>query len=96
MNQAETQAILESFLREGFQVVPFPGPADVCVLNTCSVTSMAEAKSRALVRKARRENPASQLVVTGCAAQMRIIASGPRRATRCASSSSTARCRCPR
>ncbi len=72
VNQAETQAILESFLREGFQAVPFPGPADVCVLNTCSVTSMAEAKSRALVRKARRENPDAQLVVTGCAAQMRL------------------------
>jgi threonylcarbamoyladenosine tRNA methylthiotransferase MtaB len=72
VNQAETQAILESFLREGFQVVPFPGPADVCVLNTCSVTSMAEAKSRALIRKARRENPEAQLIVTGCAAQMRL------------------------
>ncbi len=70
VNQYETQAILESFESAGFAVVPFGQAADVVVVNTCSVTSVAEAKSRYTVRKALRDNPTAKLVVTGCAAQM--------------------------
>lgn len=70
VNQYETQRILESFEAAGFEVVPFDEAADVYVINTCSVTSIAESKSRYAIRKARRTQPNAALVVTGCAAQM--------------------------
>ncbi len=70
VNQYETQRILESFEEAGFSIVPFDSPADVYVINTCSVTSQAESKSRFTVRKAQRSNPDAKIVVTGCAAQM--------------------------
>jgi threonylcarbamoyladenosine tRNA methylthiotransferase MtaB len=72
VNQYETQRILDSFEEAGFQVVPFESPADVYVINTCSVTSVAESKSRYTIRRAARTNPAAKVVVTGCAAQMAI------------------------
>ena len=70
VNQYETQRILDSFEAAGFQVVPFDSCADVYVINTCSVTSIAESKSRYTIRKAAKQNPAAKIVVTGCAAQM--------------------------
>ncbi len=73
VNQYETQRILESFEEAGFQVVPFDSPADVYIVNTCSVTSQAGAKSRYAVRKAARTNPGAKVVVTGCEAQMSLI-----------------------
>jgi threonylcarbamoyladenosine tRNA methylthiotransferase MtaB len=72
VNQYETQRILDSFEAAGFQIVPFDGPADVYVVNTCSVTGQAESKSRYTVRRARRGNPAATVVVTGCAGQMSV------------------------
>lgn len=72
VNQYETQRILESFAEAGFEVVPFDSFADVYVINTCSVTSIAESKSRYTIRKALRTNPAARVVATGCAAQMAI------------------------
>ncbi len=70
VNQYETQRILDSFEEAGFDVVPFDTTADVYVINTCSVTSIAESKSRYTVRRANRLNPEAKVVVTGCAAQM--------------------------
>lgn len=70
VNQYETQKILESFEEAGFGIVPFDSPADVYVINSCSVTSIAESKSRYTIRKATRNNPEAKVVVTGCAAQM--------------------------
>ncbi|MCB0825282.1 MAG: tRNA (N(6)-L-threonylcarbamoyladenosine(37)-C(2))-methylthiotransferase MtaB [Armatimonadetes bacterium] len=72
VNQYETQKILESFEDAGFAVVPFDQVADVYVINTCSVTSQAESKSRYTVRRAGRNNPNAKIVVTGCAVQMSI------------------------
>ncbi len=69
VNQYETQRILESFENAGFAVVPFDAEADLYVVNTCSVTSQAEAKSRYTVRRATRANPQGKVVVTGCATQ---------------------------
>jgi len=69
VNQYETQKILESFEARGFEVVPFDSPADVYVINTCSVTQSAEAKSRQTVRRAARQNPKAIVVMTGCYAQ---------------------------
>lgn len=72
VNQYETQRILDSFEEAGFRIVPFEAEADVYVINTCSVTSVAESKSRYMIRRASRANPAAKVVVTGCAAQMAI------------------------
>jgi threonylcarbamoyladenosine tRNA methylthiotransferase MtaB len=72
VNQYETQRILESFEDGGYDVVPFEGPADVYVINTCSVTGVAEGKSRYTIRRATRWNPEAAVIVTGCAAQMAI------------------------
>ncbi len=72
VNQYETQRILDSFEAAGFDVVPFESPADVYVINTCSVTSVAESKSRYTIRRAGRTNPEAKVVVTGCAAQMAV------------------------
>lgn len=70
VNQYETQRILESFEAAGFGIVPFGEAADVTVVNTCSVTEVAERKSRATLRRARRASPAGRVVATGCAVQM--------------------------
>ncbi len=70
VNQYETQRILDSFEAAGFGIVPFDSVADVYVINTCSVTSIAESKSHYTIRKASRTNPEAKIVVTGCAAQM--------------------------
>lgn len=72
VNQYETQKILESFEDHGFEVVPFDAEAEVYVINSCSVTSIAEQKSRQMVRKLARQRPEADVVVTGCAAQMGI------------------------
>ncbi|MDM7461029.1 MAG: tRNA (N(6)-L-threonylcarbamoyladenosine(37)-C(2))-methylthiotransferase MtaB [bacterium] len=69
VNQYETQKILESFEAQGFEIVPFESPADVYVINTCSVTQSAESKSRQTVRRAARQNPNAVVVMTGCYAQ---------------------------
>jgi threonylcarbamoyladenosine tRNA methylthiotransferase MtaB len=72
VNQYETQRILETFEEAGFRVVPFDAPADVYVINSCSVTSIAEGKSRYTIRRASRANPAAVIIATGCAAQMAV------------------------
>lgn len=77
VNQYETQRITDSFRHAGFSIVPFDQPADVYVINSCSVTGDAEAKSRYTVRRARRQNGAAKIVVTGCAAQMALNQNEP-------------------
>ncbi len=72
VNQYETQKILDSYEDAGFEIVPFQSVADVYVVNTCSVTSIAESKSRYTIRRALKQNPLAKMVVTGCAAQMAI------------------------
>lgn len=71
VNQYDTQAMLELFLREGFQIVPVDHPADVYLVNTCTVTGTGDKKSLQLIRKIKREHPASILIVCGCMAQQR-------------------------
>lgn len=74
VNQYETQRILESFEDVGFQVVPQGSACELVVVNSCSVTAVAESKSRYAVRKAARDAPGAKVVVTGCAAQMSLNA----------------------
>lgn len=70
VNQVETEALQEEFMRYGFQIVDFSDVADIYVINTCAVTRTAEKKSRAIIRRAKRRNPQSLVVVTGCYAQL--------------------------
>lgn len=69
VNQYETQAISGIFKNEGYSVVDFDEKADVYVINTCTVTSLSDRKSRQMIRKAKHTNPDSIVVVVGCYAQ---------------------------
>jgi threonylcarbamoyladenosine tRNA methylthiotransferase MtaB len=66
LNQAESEAIARELVRAGWQVVDRPAAADAYVINSCSVTHVADRKSRHLVRLARRLAPAATIVLTGC------------------------------
>ncbi|MDR1128353.1 MAG: radical SAM protein, partial [Treponema sp.] len=70
LNQAESEAIADAFNRAGFTLVPRGEPADILVVNTCTVTSKAEQKARRIIRKALKENPLCRVIVTGCYAQL--------------------------
>ncbi|MDE0031358.1 MAG: tRNA (N(6)-L-threonylcarbamoyladenosine(37)-C(2))-methylthiotransferase MtaB [Deltaproteobacteria bacterium] len=70
INQYDTAVIQERLARESCAFVPFEDPADVYVVNTCTVTDRADWEARQLVRKAKRSNPAARVVVTGCYAQV--------------------------
>jgi threonylcarbamoyladenosine tRNA methylthiotransferase MtaB len=69
INQYEGQELREELNARGWRIVPFGGPSAVTILNTCTVTGQADFKARNLVRRARRSNPDTRLVVTGCYAQ---------------------------
>lgn len=71
LNFSETSTIARSMTDEGFVKVDFDEYADVYVINTCSVTQVAEKKCRAVIQKAIRQNPAAFVVVTGCFAQLK-------------------------
>ncbi len=68
VNQYDTQSIREVFFSRGFKEEK-TNAAGVCVINTCTVTSAADQKSLAAVRRALRENPGAKVVVTGCLAE---------------------------
>ena len=68
-NQFETQA-MERFLAErGHEIGSFEGPCDGYIINTCSVTAVADKKNRAVIRRCRRENPEAVIGVCGCYTQ---------------------------
>ncbi len=70
-NQYDTAAMEEGLLStRGLREVPFPGPADVCIINTCTVTASSDAQSRQLIRRARRRSPEAVIIVTGCYAEV--------------------------
>ncbi len=70
LNFAETSALAQSFLAQGYELVPFGEKADVIIINTCSVTENADAKCRNIVRRALKQSPESFVVVVGCYAQL--------------------------
>jgi threonylcarbamoyladenosine tRNA methylthiotransferase MtaB len=67
--QADGAAIERQFIDRGLEAVATLEQADIVVLNTCTVTAAADQDARAAIRRIQRENPASQIVVTGCYAQ---------------------------
>ena len=71
LNYAETSTYERALVQAGVQVVPWNEKADLYVINTCSVTAVADSKSRNLIRKVHRVNPGAAIVVTGCSAQLR-------------------------
>ena len=70
VNQYETQVLLEEFLARGWELVPFGRPAELTVINSCTVTSGSDRDLRRLVHRARRAAPAGRILVTGCRAQV--------------------------
>jgi threonylcarbamoyladenosine tRNA methylthiotransferase MtaB len=82
LNQLESESLADAFRKAGFDIIPWseggeggeesaPGnPADILIINTCTVTSHSEQKARRMIRKALRENPLAVLMVTGCYAQL--------------------------
>jgi len=69
VNQYESNAIAGMFRAAGYQTVDFDGPADIYIINTCTVTHLSDKKSRQFIRRAVRVNPEGLVVVTGCYAQ---------------------------
>lgn len=69
VNQYDSQAMLELFEQAGYQHGDFDQPCDVYVINTCTVTGTGDKKSMQAVRRARRLNPAADIIVCGCMAQ---------------------------
>lgn len=70
VNQADSDEWLRQFSVRGYEVVDFDAVADAYVVNTCTVTHVADRKSRQLLRHARRLNPAALVVATGCYASV--------------------------
>ncbi len=66
VNQYETQYVREGLLSIGFSDAAADQAADLCVVNTCTVTAEGDSKSRQIIRRLARENPGSQIVVMGC------------------------------
>ncbi len=69
LNQYDTAELEALLAAEGFRTVPFDAPAQVYVVNTCTVTGRADHSSRQAIRRAVARNPAAVVVVTGCYAQ---------------------------
>ncbi|MCM1990789.1 tRNA (N(6)-L-threonylcarbamoyladenosine(37)-C(2))-methylthiotransferase MtaB [Oceanirhabdus seepicola] len=70
VNVYESEAMLEIFKKDGFQVVDYDEFADVYVINTCTVTNTGDKKSRQLIRRAKRKNEKAIVAVVGCYSQV--------------------------
>jgi len=70
VNQYDTQRIRERFFQAGFKEIDNGSRANIYVINTCTVTSSADRKSRYLIHYARRHNPKAKIIVTGCYAEL--------------------------
>ncbi|GAB4368049.1 MAG: tRNA (N(6)-L-threonylcarbamoyladenosine(37)-C(2))-methylthiotransferase MtaB [Calditrichia bacterium] len=70
LNQAETAILQTSFEKQGYRVVDFKTPADVVVVNTCTVTENGDADTRKVVNKITRINPLARIALVGCQAQI--------------------------
>jgi threonylcarbamoyladenosine tRNA methylthiotransferase MtaB len=69
LNQAETEKLSGELIAAGCKIVSFDQPADLYILNTCTVTHIADRKSRHFIRQAHRLNPLARIVVIGCYAE---------------------------
>lgn len=69
VNQYETQAMEQELLRRGHELVPFEEEADGYIVNTCSVTAVSDKKSRQMIRRCKKRNPAAVVAACGCYVQ---------------------------
>lgn len=69
VNSYETEAMQQILEKAGYEIVPFHESADVYVINTCSVTNIADRKSRQMLHRAKAKNPAAVVVAAGCYVQ---------------------------
>ncbi len=69
MNQYETRILMQLFAADGFDVVPPEEEADVYVVNSCTVTATGDQKTRQILRRMKRRNPAAIAALTGCFSQ---------------------------
>lgn len=70
VNSYESEGMLELFKKKGYESVDFKEKSDIYVINTCTVTNTGDAKSRQMIRRARKRNPNSIIAVVGCYAQI--------------------------
>ena len=66
VNSYEAEAMSEAILKEGATLVPFHEEADIYLINTCSVTNIADRKSRQMIHQAKERNPDALVIATGC------------------------------
>lgn len=71
LNYAESSIIADDMANKGYDVVGFDEKPDIFIVNTCSVTDFADRKNRKIIRKAKKINPESKIVVIGCYAQLK-------------------------
>lgn len=69
VNQYETEAVIDIFLDNGYQIVDFSEAADVYIVNSCTVTNEAARKTRQIARRAKRRSPDSLVAIVGCYTQ---------------------------
>ncbi len=69
-NQFESAAMTEQLKNAGYRIVAFNEPSDFYIINSCTVTARTDAETRRLIRRARRLNPESRIIATGCYAQV--------------------------
>ena len=69
VNAYETEAMQELLEKSGYEIVPFQEGADIYIINTCTVTNIADRKSRQMLHRARKMNPDAIVVATGCYVQ---------------------------
>ena len=70
VNQYETNGMIQAFLEKGYELVDFSEKADIYVINTCTVTSISDKKSRQMIRRTKQLNPDAIVVAVGCYAQV--------------------------
>ena len=70
VNQYESDYIMQELSKKGIKIVPFGQKSDIYIINTCSVTSESDRKSRQFIRKCAKENPGAVIIVTGCFSQI--------------------------
>jgi len=70
VNQYDTQVIREQFVNSGFKELNNGSPADICIINTCTVTHRADSDSLNIIRRVIRENPKAKVIVTGCLTEL--------------------------
>jgi threonylcarbamoyladenosine tRNA methylthiotransferase MtaB len=71
LNFAETSTIARDFSAKGFEKVSFSDPADIYVINTCSVTANADKETKTIIRSALKQNPEAFVAIVGCYAQLK-------------------------